>query len=66
MGWYWVAGVVKTKTFIPTFSISKDLNIPPLTAKCALVHVRCFKKWKNSNYIISYFVNNIHSDKHYM
>jgi len=31
-----------------------------------LAQVRCFKKWENSNCIISYFVNNIHSDKHYM
>jgi len=61
-----LAGVGKTKSFISIYFISKDLNIPPLTAKCAIVQARCFKKWENSNGIISYFVNNIHSDKHYM
>ena len=39
--------------------ISKDLNILPLSAKCALSQVKCFDKWKDSNCIISYLVNNI-------
>jgi len=66
IGLGWVAGVGKAKLFTSTYSISKDLIIPPLTAKCALAQVRCLKKWENSNCMISYFVNNIHSDKHYM
>ena len=41
------------------YSISKDLNIPPLSAKYFLSQVKCFDKWKDSNCIISYLVNNI-------
>jgi len=45
--------------------ISKGLNIPPLSAKCALSQVKCFEKWKNSNCIISYLVNNIPKSRKY-
>jgi len=55
----WIASVGKAKSFTSTYYISKDLNITPLTAKCVLAQVKCFKKWENSNCIISYFVNNI-------
>jgi len=58
-GLRWVAGIQKAKSFIIIYSISKDLNIPPLSAKCALSQVKCFDKWKDSNCIISYLVNNI-------
>jgi len=54
-GLRWVAGLQKAKSFINVYSISKDLNIPPLSAKCALSQVKCFDKWKDSNCIISYF-----------
>ena len=47
------------------YSISKDLNIPPLSAKCALSQVKCFDKWKDSNCIISYLVNNIPKSRKY-
>ena len=43
----------------------KDLNIPPLSAKCALSQVKCFDKWKDSNCIISYLVNNIPKSRKY-
>ena len=55
----WAAGVHKAKSFTSVYSISKDFNIPPLSAKCALAQVKCFNKWKNSNCIISNLVNNI-------
>jgi len=55
----WAAGIHKGKSFTSVYSISKDFNIPPLSAKCALAQVKCFDKWKNSNCIISSLVNNI-------
>ena len=58
-GLYWAAGIHKAKSFTSIYSISKDLNIPPLSATCALAQVKRFNKWSNSNCIISYLVNNI-------
>ena len=44
-GLRWIAGFQKAKSFINIYSISKDLNIPPLSVKCAfLSQVRCFDK----------------------
>jgi hypothetical protein len=43
-GLRWIAGLHKAKSFITVYSISKDLNIPPLSAKCALSQVKCFEK----------------------
>ena len=45
----------------PLYCVSKELNIPPLSAECAIAQVRCFKKWKNSNCIISALLKNISS-----
>jgi len=56
---YWAAGVHNAKSIISLYSISKDFNIPPLSAKCALSQVKCFNKWKSSNCIISSLVNNV-------
>jgi len=64
-GLRWIAGLHKAKSFITVYSISKDLNIPPLSAKCALSQVKCFEKWKDSNCIISYLVNNIPKSRKY-
>jgi len=64
-GLRWVAGLQKAKSFINVYSISKDLNIPPLSAKCTLSQVKCFDKWKDSNCIISYLVNNIPKSRKY-
>jgi len=36
-GLRWIARLQKAKYFINVYSISKDLNIPPLSAKCALL-----------------------------
>ena len=57
--WRWVAGLQKAKFFINVYSISKDLNIPSSSATCALF------QWKDSNCIISYFVNNIPKSRKY-
>ena len=62
----WIAGLQKAKSFINVYSISKDLNIPPLSAKCTLSQVKCFDKWKDSNCTISYLVNNIPKSRKYM
>jgi len=57
LGLYWAAGVHKAKSFTSLYLISKDFNIPPLSAKCALCQQKCYNKWKSSNYIISNLVN---------
>jgi len=35
-----------------TYSISRDLEIPPIAGTCAVLQVKCFVKWRKSNYII--------------
>ena len=57
MGLKWAAGINKDNKLISIYSLSKDFNIPPLSAKCALRQAKCFNKWKSSNCIISYLVN---------
>jgi len=64
-GLRWIADLQKAKSFINVYSISKDLNILPLSAKCALSQVKYFDKWKDSNCIISYLVNNIPKSRKY-
>jgi len=49
---YWIGGFSKRNSFISLYNISKDLNIPPMSAKCALAQCRCYTKWKNSKCII--------------
>ena len=43
----------------------KSLNIPPLSAKCAISQVRCYNKWKNSLCIIGDLVTNIPKMQYY-
>jgi len=64
-GLRWIAGLHKAKSFITVYYISKDLNILPLPAKCALSQVKCFDKWKDSNCIIFYLVNNVPKSRKY-
>ena len=40
----WIAGLHKAKSFITVYSFSKNLNIPLLSAKCALSQVKYFEK----------------------
>jgi len=61
----WIVCLQKVKSFINVYSISKDLNIPPLSAKYALSQVKYFDNWKDSNCIISYLVNNIPKSRKY-
>jgi len=56
-GLNYIAGVKNARSLTSLYCTSKDLNIPPLSAKCALAQVRCFNKWKDSNCIISCLVN---------
>ena len=49
---YWIGGFPKRNSFISLYNISKDLNIPPISAKCALAQYQCYKNWENSKYII--------------
>jgi len=55
-GLSWIAGLRKRSSFISLYSVSKDLNIPPLSAKCAIAQDKCFKRWADSNCIISKLV----------
>ena len=64
-GLYWITGSKDRNSFVSLYTISKELNIPPLSAKCALAQYRCFEKWKNSNCIISTLVNNIPTHRKY-
>ena len=43
----------------PLYCVFQELNISPLSLKCAIVQVRCFKKWKNSKCIISVLLRDI-------
>ena len=50
----------KGNSFTSLYCVSKELNVPPLSAKCAIAQVRCFfKKWKNSKCIISDLLRDI-------
>jgi len=49
---YWICGFSKKDSFISLYNIPKDLNIPPMSAKCVLAHSRCHIKWENSKCII--------------
>jgi len=64
-GLRWISGLHKAKSFITVYSISKDLSISPLSAKRALSQVKYFEKYKDSNCIISYLVNNIPKSRKY-
>jgi len=44
LGLYWIGGFSKRNSFISLYNISKDLNIPPMSAKCALAQCRCYTK----------------------
>ena len=53
LGLYWIGGFSKRNSFKSLYNISKDLNIPPMSAKCALAQCRCSTKWwENSKCII--------------
>ena len=52
LGLYWIGGFSKRNSFISLYNISKDLNIPLMSAKCALAQCRCYTKWENSKCII--------------
>ena len=42
-GLYWIEGFSKGNSFTYLYCVSKELNVPPLSAKCANTQVRCFK-----------------------
>jgi len=62
---YWIAGFNNPTSLVSLYSISKEFNIPPLSAKCAIAQVRCYNKWKNSLCIISDLVTNIPKMQYY-
>jgi len=50
---------LKGIAFASFYCVSKELNVPPLSAKCAIAQVRYYKKWKNSKCIISDLLRDI-------
>jgi len=62
---YWIVGFNKTNSLISLYSISKEFNILPFSAKCAIVQVRCYNKWKDSLCIIGDLVNDIPKMQYY-
>jgi len=59
-GLYWIEGFSKGNSFTSLYCVSKELNVPPLSVKCEIAQVRCFKKkWKNSKCIISDLLRDI-------
>jgi len=62
----WIAGLQKAKSFIKCIFYFKRFKYSfNCSAKCALSPVKCFDKWKDSNCIISYLVNNIQKSRKY-
>jgi len=57
LGHYWIVSFSKGNSLVSLHKISKDLNIPPLSGKCLLAQIRCFRKWKKSKSIISKLIN---------
>ena len=60
-----MAGFNKPNSFVSLYALTKEFNIPPLSAKCALAQRRCFNKWKDSKCIINKLINNIPRMKFY-
>ena len=58
-GLYWIEGFSNGNSFTSLYCVSKELNVLPLSAKCSIAQVRCFKKWKNSKCIISDLLRDI-------
>ena len=64
-GMYWCFGFKSRNSNISLYSISKELNMAPLSGVCAIAQIRCFKKWKDSSCIIAHLINNIPVLSHY-
>ena len=59
-GLYWIEGFFLKGIALLSFIVFlKNINVPPLSVKCAIAQVRCFKKWKNSKCIISDLLSDI-------
>jgi len=65
LGLYWIGGFSKRNSFVSLYNISKDLNISPMSDKCALVQCRCYTKWENSKCIIGKLIEfKVNKGKH--
>jgi len=65
LGLYWIGGFFKRNSFISLYNISRNLNIPPMSAKWALAQCRCYTKWINSKCIIGKFIEfKVNKGKH--
>ena len=53
LGMYWIAGFKCRSNSISFYCLSKEFGIPPYSAICALAEYKAYKKWTNSNCIIS-------------
>ena len=52
-------------SFISLYALSRDLQLPPLAAICAVQQLKCFLKWKSSNCIIRDLIRFIPPMSHY-
>ena len=65
LGLYWIGGFSKKYSFISLYNISKDLNIPPISAKCVLAQCRLYTKWEKLKCIIRKIIEfKINKGKH--
>ncbi|OUM57620.1 hypothetical protein PIROE2DRAFT_17330 [Piromyces sp. E2] len=62
---YWISGSKNKNSFVSLYTLSKELYISPLSAKCALAQNRCFEKRQKSKCIILTMVNNIPKQRKY-
>ena len=64
-GLYWSYGFNSRNSYVSLYDITRELRILPLSAICAISQLSCFRKWKNSSYIINHLTNNIPTMSHY-
>jgi hypothetical protein len=53
---YWIEGFSNGNSFTSLYCVSKKLNILPLSWKCAIAQVRCFKNGKTRNVLSLIFL----------
>jgi len=53
LGLYWIEGFSNGNSFISFHCVSKELNIPSLSEKCAIAQVRYFKKNGKTQNVLS-------------
>ena len=65
LGIYRCLGFKGKNTSVSLYNVTKELSIPPLSARCAFAQRKCFNKWKKSSCLIGFLVNNIPTMKNF-